>query len=155
MIFDRTLRLSNRQAITGNAVSTNVIDLGAVGTAHRHAAPLARNLGIGACIPFLIQVVEDFAIAEGNPTLTVALQSSNAEGFGSGVTTVWSSGAIPLANLKAGENLGLVNYIPKGVGDAGIRDRYFRLNYTVASGPFTAGRITAGVVGAVQTAPLG
>lgn len=154
MIFDRTLLLSNRQAITATAPSTNVIDVGPVGTAHGHAAPLARNLGLSACIPFLIQVVEDFDIAEGSPTLTVALQSSNVEGFGSGVNTVWSSGAIALANLKAGANLGLVNYIPKGVLDAGIRERYFRLNYTVASGPFTAGRITAGVVGAVQTAPL-
>lgn len=153
MIFDATTRLSNRQAITTTAPSTNVIDVGPVGTAHRHAAPLARNLGQAACIPFLIQVVEDFAAA-GAATLTVALQSSNVEGFGSGVKTIWSSGAIPLASLVAGANLGLVNYIPKGVLDDGIEERYFRLNYTVATGPFTAGAITAGVVGAVQTAPL-
>jgi hypothetical protein len=152
MIFDKTLLLSEKQAITVTAPSTNVIDLLAAGTAPRHAAPLKRNLGIGAMIPFLIQVTEDFAAA-GAATLTVALQVDDNEAFSS-PTTVWTSGAIALADLKAGENLGVVNYVPKGVNGKGVTERYFRLNYTVATGPMTAGRIQAGVVAAVQTNPL-
>lgn len=152
MIFDRTALLSDAQAITTTAASTNVIDLGPPSTAPRHAASLRRNLGIGACIPFLIQVVETFTAA-GAGTLTVALQTDDNEAFSS-PTTVWTSPAIALADLVAGQNLGVVNYIPKGINDKGITERYFRLNYTVATGPMTAGKITAGVVAAVQQSPL-
>jgi hypothetical protein len=147
MIFDRTLLLSDKQAITATAASTNIIDLGAVGTAFGHAAPLKRDLGLNQCIPFLIQATETFTAA-GAATLTVALQADDDEAFGS-PTTVWTSAAIPVASLVAGYQIGLVNYIPKG-----ITERYFRLNYTVATGPMTAGRIIAGVVAAVQTNPL-
>jgi len=152
MIFDDTLLLSKAQAITVTAPSTNVIDLLAAGKAPKHAAALKRNLGIGNAIPFLIQVTEDFAAA-GAATLTVELQTDDNEAFSS-PATIWSSGAIALANLKAGQNLGLVNYLPKGVNDKGLTERYFRLNYTVATGPMTAGKIQAGVVAAVQTNPL-
>lgn len=152
MIFDDTLLLSKAQAITATAPSTNVIDLLAAGRAPRHAADLKRNLGIGAMVPFLIQVMEDFTAA-GAGTLTVSLQASADEAFTS-PTTVWSSGAIAMADLKAGQNLGLVNYLPKGVNGKGLTERYFRLLYTVGTGPMTAGRIQAGVVAAVQTNPL-
>jgi len=152
MIFDRTLLLSNKQAITATAVSTNVIDLLAAGKPYRSAKTLNRNLGIGSCIPFLIQVTQDFAAA-GAGTLTVTLECDDNVGFAS-ARTIWSSGAIALADLKAGQNLGLVNYIPKGVNDKGITEQYFRLNYTVATGPFTAGAIMAGVVADVQISPL-
>lgn len=152
MIFDQTLLLSKVQPITVTAPSTNVIDLLAAGRSPRHATALKRNLGIGFAIPFLIQVTEDFAAA-GAATLTIEMQSSTDEAFTSPVA-VWNSGAIPIADLKAGQNLGLVNYIPKGRNDRGLTARYFRLQYTVATGPFTAGRIQAGVVAAVQTNPL-
>lgn len=150
MIFDKTTRISDAQAITVTAVSTNVIDLGKTGTPKGSSSPLVQNLGIGACIPFLIQVVQDFAAA-GAATLTVSLQVDDNEAFAS-PKEVWNSGALALAKLKAGQNLGLVNYIPKGVNDDGPNERYLRLNYTVATGPMTAGKITAGVVYAVQTA---
>lgn len=152
MIFDQTLLLSKAQAITATAVSTNVIDLLAAGKAPRHSLALKRNLGIGNPIPFLIQVIEDFTAA-GAATLTVTLETDDNEAFSS-ATVIWSSGAISLANLKAGQNLGVVNYLPKGVNDKGLVERYFRLNYTVATGPMTAGKIQAGVVASVQTNPL-
>lgn len=152
MIFDRTLLLSNKQALTVTAPSTNVIDLLPTGKAYRHAVALKRNLGIGDCIPFLIQVTQDFAAA-GAATLTLELQTDDNEAFAS-PSAVWNSGAIPIADLKAGENLGLVNYIPKGRNGRGLTERYFRLQYTVATGPFTAGAIMAGVVASVQTNPL-
>lgn len=152
MIFDRTLLLSNKQAITVTGPSTNVIDLLATGKAYGNNAALKRNLGIGPMVPFLIQVTQDFAAA-GAATLTLELQTDDNEAFAS-PAAVWNSGAIPIADLKAGENLGLVNYLPKGRNGRGIVERYFRLVYTVATGPFTAGAIMAGVVAEVQTNPL-
>jgi len=152
MIFDKTLLLSNKQAITTTAPSTNVIDLLAAGRPYKSAKVLNRNLGIGGCIPFLIQVTQDFT-AGGAGTLTVTLETDDNEAFAS-PRVVWSSGALALADLKAGENLGLVNYIPKGINGKGLTERYFRLNYTVATGPMTAGAIMAGVVASVQTSPL-
>lgn len=152
MIFDKTLLLSNKQALTVTAASTNVIDLLATGKAYRHAKVLPRNLGIGDCVPFLIQVTQDFAAA-GAATLNVILETDDNEAFAS-ASTVWDSGAIPLADLKAGQNLGLVNYLPKGRNGRGLVERYFRLRYVVTTGPFTAGAIMAGVVASVQTNPL-
>ena len=158
MIRDNSLTLSNMQAITATAVSANaaaqpvVIDFGAVGTALNHKKPLRRNVGIGACVPFLIQVTETFAAA-GAATLNVQMQFSVDEAFTTPVIA-WQSGAIPVADLVAGANLGVVNSIPKGVLDRGGTLRFFRMNYIVATGPFTAGKITAAVVGAVQTNPL-
>lgn len=152
MIFDRTLRLSNEQAITTTAASTHTIDLGQLGTVKGAAAALVGNLGIGSDIPFLVQVTEQFTAA-GAATLTVALQYDDNEAFSSPLT-VWTSPAFTLAQLKPGAQLGLVNYIPKGVLDVNNGERYFRLLYTVATGPMTAGKIVAGVVADVQTAPL-
>jgi hypothetical protein len=152
MILDRTLLLSDAQAITVTAVSSNVIDAGAAGTAFGHAAALRRNLAIGAAIPFLVQVVQDFT-AGGAATLAIALQTADDEAFSSPVT-VYTTPAIALADLKAGQRLFISDYLPKGVNGKGITKRYWRLNYTVATGPMTAGKITAGVVAAVQTDPL-
>lgn len=152
MIFDRTTRLSNDQAITATAASTNVLDTGKIGTPHGDLAALKTNLGLSQCIPFLIQVTENFA-AEGAATLTVALQVDDNEAFSS-PKTVWTSPAYALAVLKAGANLGVVNYVPSGTPGLGPDERYLRLNYTVGTGPMTAGKITAGVVAAIPTAPL-
>lgn len=147
MIFDKTLQLSDQQAITVTAPSTNVLDLLATGTPYKHAGALKRDLGVGALVKFLIQVTEAFTAA-GAATLTIDLEVDDNEAFSS-ARVVWSSGAIGKATLTAGYQPSIVNYLPKGVNE-----RYFRLNYTVATGPMTAGKITAGVVADVQTNPL-
>lgn len=157
-IFDFSLLFSPRQKITASAPSQNgteptVYDQGPIGTPHGSAARLRVNLGAGACIPLLVQVTEDFAAA-GAATLTVQLQTSEDINFASGVTTVMSSGAIPVAKLKAGFRLMPTEFIPVGVGMEGVTKRYMRLNYVVATGPFTAGEIMAGVVYAMDTNPL-
>lgn len=147
MIFDKTLQLSAAQAITATAVSTNVIDLRAAGRAYKHAADLKRDLGLGGkAIPFLIQVVEAFTAAGGG-TLTVSLECDDNEAFSS-PKTVWTSSAIGKALLVPGYRFG-TDYVPNG-----IDERFFRLNYTVATGPMTAGKITAGIVAGIQTSPL-
>lgn len=128
---------SDRQAITATAASTNTIDLGPID------AGMRRDIGPGKPIPVLLQVVEDFAAA-GAATLTVALQVDDNTAFSS-PKTVATLSAIALADLKAGKQLPL-DFIPRGTNE-----RYMRLNFTVATGPMTAGRITAGITVGHQT----
>lgn len=131
MIFDKTTLLSDAQAITATAPSTNVINLGPVATG------LVRDIGKGKQIPLLIQVLEQFAAA-GAGTLTITLEVDNDEAFGS-PKVVWTSPAIGKATLKPGYQI-IPEYIPRGTDEL-----FMRLNYTVATGPMTAGKITAGV----------
>ena len=123
MYMDKENLLSEGQAITATAVSTNVIDLGA----DRDIGP--TNLRMRAQV-----VTEDFA-AGGNGTLKVALQTSDVENFGSGVVTLHETGAIGKADLTNGKVITDIA-IPLGT------KRYLRANYTVATGPMTAGAVT-------------
>ncbi|MGX1353372.1 hypothetical protein AB7M49_006993 [Bradyrhizobium elkanii] len=134
MIFDRTNLLSDAQAITATAASTNVIDLGPVA--------IARDIGKGRPIPLLIQVVEAF---NNLTSLTVALQTDDNSAFGS-AKTVWSS-TVLLADLIAGAVV-VPEYITRGTNE-----RYMRLNYTVTGTAPTTGKITAGVTMGNQSAP--
>lgn len=131
MILDQQTLLSDAQAITVTAVSTNVIDLGPI------ASGMVRDIGKGKPIPLLIQVIEAF-LAAGAATLTFALQVDNDAAFGS-PKTVWTSAAIGKAELIPGKVI-IPEFIPRGTDE-----RYMRLSYTVATGPMTAGKVTAGV----------
>lgn len=135
MIFDNTLLLSNAQAITADAASTNVLDLGAPGKVYGASVSLIRDIGKGKGIPLLVQVVEAFATLT---SLTVSLQVDSADTFGS-PKTVWTSPAIPVAELVAGKVI-VPEYIPRGTDE-----RYLRLYYDVTGTNATAGKITAGV----------
>lgn len=135
MIFDSTLLLSNAQAITADAASTNIIDLGAPGKVYGAGANLIRDVGKGKPIPLLVQVVEAFATLT---SLTISLQVDDADTFGS-PKTVWTSPAIPVAELIAGKVV-VPEYIQRGTNE-----RYMRLYYDVTGSNATAGKITAGV----------
>lgn len=131
MIFDNQTLLSDAQAITVTAASTNILDLGPI------ASGITRDIGKGKQIPLLIQVTEQFT-AVGAATLTVALQVDDNSDFTS-AKTVWTSPAIALADLAPGDVI-IPEYVQRGTDE-----RYLRLNYTVATGPMTAGKVTAGV----------
>jgi hypothetical protein len=45
MIMDITVQFSNGQAITADAASTNIIDLGQPGTVYGAGAPIVRDVG--------------------------------------------------------------------------------------------------------------
>lgn len=146
MIFDKTLKLSDAQAITTTAASTNVIDTKAHGTVYKAAAALGRDQGKGNKIPFCCQVVETFT-AGGAATMVFALEVDDNDSFSS-ATVVAQTAAIPVASLTAGYQV-FFDYLPRNTNE-----RYIRLNYTVATGPMTAGKVTAGVVAGMQSAPL-
>jgi len=125
MIFDKTNLLSDHQAVTVTAVSTNVIDFG------------SAEVGPGTEKQLLIQVTEDFAAA-GAATLQVKLQTDADEAFGSAKDLI-DFGAIPKATLVAGFQLP-IRSLPHGV------EKYGRLSYTVATGPMKSGKLKAGIV---------
>ena len=137
MILDNQTLFSDRQAVTATAASTNIIDLSPIG------AGIVRDIGPGKAIPLVVQVVADMAAA-GAATLAVAIQVDDNSAFSSPKTVVQTA-AVPVASLKAGYQFNL-DYIPRGTDE-----RYLRLNYTVATGPMTAGAVTAGVTVGHQT----
>jgi len=131
MIFDMQSLFSDAQAITVTAVSTNVLDTG-----------VSREMGRGTQIPLLAQVVTTFT-AGGAATLTVAFQVDSDVAFGS-AQTLYTSAAIAVATLVAGYRV-LLDRVPEHTA-AKADARYWRFNYTVATGPMTAGALTAGIV---------
>lgn len=122
-IMDKFLLFSSAQAVTVTAASTNVVDAG------------VANRSAGAAEAMFIQLTVGTAFtAAGAATLTVALQDSADD---SSFADVQVSAAIPVASLVAGYRLNIP--IPP------VLRRYTRLNYTVATGPMTAGALTAGI----------
>lgn len=142
MIFDKETLFSENQAITADAGSTNVIDLGATGTPAGHLGALIRDVGPGNPIEIWISVQESF---DALTSLTVTVQTDTADTFGS-PTTIGTSLAIPLATLVAGYYFRFPAYWPEGG-----TERYVRLFYDVTGTNPTTGEIMAGVVMARQT----
>ena len=132
MILDKQNLMSENQAVTATAVSSNIIDLGA-----EHAyVPHINEEGL---IEVLSQVTEDFA---GLTDLKVTLETSVDEAFTSPIEVV-SSGAVAVADLKAGKKFPVIA-LPEDL------KQYIRIKYTV-NGVGTAGKITSGLVVNRQT----
>ena len=140
MIFDKTLLFSDAQAITATAASTNSIDLGPGGSVYGAAADLARDVAKSTKIPLLIQVVEGFNTLT---SLTISLELDTTTTFTPDKTIQLAS--LPLASLGVGAQVYYAE-LPQG-----INMRYAQLKYTVVGTNPTLGKITAGIVAAVQT----
>lgn len=128
MIIDRNLQVSNEQAVTATAASTDVIDFG-------QANP---NTGLSDHSNMVI-TVDESATAAGAATVTFALQDSADN---STFLDVAVTAAIGKAALTAGQQF--VIAMPTK------HRRYVRVNYTVATGPLTAGKFSAQVVAGIQ-----
>lgn len=136
MILDNQTLLSNAQAITADAGSTNQIDLSPRWTG------LIRDIGPGMAIPLFIQVVETF---NNLTNIVVSVQVDEDSAFGS-PTTVVSTAAIPLASLVAGYKFNL-DWVPRLTNE-----RYMRIFYDITGTAPTLGKITAGIaMGGTQT----
>jgi hypothetical protein len=144
MIVDNTLVFSDSQAITATAASTNIIDIGAAGTAFGAAAALSRDIGKADEIPLYVSVTEAF---NNLTSLKISFQSDDSSGFGTANNTV-AERTYVLAELTLGARLPFPAEIPEG--SAG---RYLRLNYTVTGTAPTTGKIFASVVAARQNNP--
>ncbi|EKF8821446.1 hypothetical protein AAAW47_002837 [Cronobacter sakazakii] len=127
MILDKLLMFSEAQAVTASAASTDVIDLGPIdGT--------RRDIGVGYPLELFV-TVNTTATAAGAATVNFQLQTSPDN---STWTTLYDSGSVALASLTAGKRV-VSTKVPAGV------QRYLRLNYSVGTGPLTAGAFTAGI----------
>lgn len=128
MLLDQQALFSAAQAITATAASTNVIDTGS-----------NKDVGKNGDIPLLIQVVESFNTLT---SLTVTVQTDDNSAFSSATDIL--SLTIPLSSLVQGYKSPVITLPMK-------LERYIRLNYTVTGTAPTAGKVTAGITGGVQT----
>ena len=126
MITDAFLRLSDAQALTTTAVSTNTIDLG-----------VARDVGAGEEIYVYFTVPTALA---GGTSVTFQVITSAAANLGT-PTVVGSTTAVPTASLVAGYKTAVrVNPTVFVNGQ-----RYLGAQYTI-SGTYTSGAVTADIV---------
>lgn len=140
MILSAQQLFSDDQAVTADAISENVIDLGVPGTPYDAAAPLNRDIGKGAHIPVLIQVTEDFNNAT---SVTVTVETSDNADLSS--STVLATEVIALADLVAGKQT-FLQCLPNGV-----TGRYLGTRYDVTGTAPTTGKFTAGISMGNQT----
>lgn len=135
MILDNQALFSDAQPITATAASTNTIDFGPV-------SPLIKNFdaGKGDEVALLVQVVEDF---NNLTSLQIDLELDSTSTFTPDKTI--PLGVYALAQLKAGMQI-YEDDLPRGV-----TLQYGRLKYTVTGTAPTTGKITAGIVAALQT----
>jgi hypothetical protein len=130
MITDTLLRVSDGQALTTTAVSTNTIDLS-----------IARDIGEGT------ELIMNFAVATaltGGTSVKFEVISSAAADL-STPTVIGSSDAIAAADLVAGKNVAVK--INPSIASTG--QRYLGARYTIV-GTFSAGTVIADVVASVQ-----
>ena len=126
MITDKLLRVSEDQAVTSTAVSTNTVDLG-----------VARDMGEGTTLYMNFALTEAFA---NGTSVTFEVITSASANLGT-PTVIGSSNAIVTSALTLGKNI-VVTLNPD---IAGKGQRYLGARYTVA-GTFNAGKVTADVV---------
>ncbi len=124
MLLDKQNLMSEAQAITADATSTNIIDLGDT-----------KDHGPGEPLELLVQVVETF---NNLTTMHVSVQTDGDSGWGSPVD-LGNSGEIALASLVAGYTFKV------SIPYDGL-ERYLGLHYDVTGTAPTAGKITAGIV---------
>lgn len=123
MLIDKLLTLSNQQAVTADAASTDHIDF------------LAANVGDGEELRLVGIVTTAFATLT---SLTIKLQSDDNSSFSS-PSDDYTSSAIAAASLTAGAKV-LDVPLPRGL------QRYVRGYYDVGGSDATAGKITLTIV---------
>lgn len=130
MITDKFLRVSEDQAITADAASTNTIDLSQ-----------ARDIGEGKQLFMVFTVTEAF-----DNLTSLALQVITSDAANLGTPTVRGSTSVLLAGLTAGSQF--VVPLPPLVGSLG--QRYLGAYYDVTGTNPSAGKVTADIVETIQ-----
>ncbi len=133
MILDTQTKLSDAQALTVTAISNNVLDL------RNSASPALVDEGLESGVWLILLVTTTFTAA-GAATLTASLVSDSVVGLAASPTVHFTTAAIPVAQMVAGATLARVQ-LPSG-----DYERYLGMSYTVGTGPFTAGVLSAFLV---------
>ena len=128
MIIDKLLQVSTAQVVTASAASTDTIDFG-------QANP---DVGLDDR-SMMVFTVGEAAAAAGAATVTFSIQDSADN-------STFADVAVTAAIGKAALGLGQQVVIPMPVK---LR-RYCRVNYTIGTGPLTAGKFSAQIVTGIQ-----
>lgn len=130
MITDALLQLSAAQAVTVTAVSTNTIDLGS-----------NRDVGAGEDLYVVINT-DVAATAAGAATVQFQVVSS-ANANLSAPNVISQTDLIPKTDLTIGRKPIVLCINPSVLLALPIGQRYLGVQYTVGTGPLTAGSFTA------------
>ena len=125
MILDNQAIFSDKQAVTADAASTNIIKM-------------KGEVANGTPIEIFVQLMESFKSAEVS-SVVVKVQTSATENFSS-VTDLVSE---TLSALTAGTRANL-KFLPKG--NKGYIRLYYDLSFQTGVSAATAGKVTAGIV---------
>lgn len=128
MLIDRQTLLSDKQAVTVTAFTSDQYDTGNVSP--------ARNLGRAGLRA--VVTVSTTALAAGAATVAFELIEAD-DAAGTNANVLFSSGPIPKANLTAGAK-------PFDVPIPDHNKRFLLGRYTVATGPLTAGVFSFGLL---------
>lgn len=134
MFTDALLQLSSAQAVTATAVSTNTLDLG-----------VARDLGDGKGL-YVVISVDEAATAAGAATVDFQVITSAAAALTS-PTVIGATSPIGKAELTLGRKPIVIPIPSANLLAHPVGQRYFGLQYTVATGPLTAGKFSATITG--------
>ncbi|TPQ24932.1 Bbp16 family capsid cement protein [Methylomonas koyamae] len=132
MLTDALLQLSAAQAVTTTAVSTNTIDLG-----------VNRDMGQGSDL-YAVFTVDETVTAAGAATVTFQIISSAASNLSS-PTVLIESAPIGKAELTAGRDPIAICLPESFLNAQPIGQRYLGVQYTIATGPLTAGKFTCSI----------
>lgn len=130
MLTDSQLTLSVSQAVTASAVSGNTLDLNQI-----------RDIGAGEELNIYVNV-EVAATAAGAATVNFQVITSAAANLGS-PTIIGQTDAIGKAALTLGSQI--IIPVPRSFINK-LGQRFLGIQYTVATGPLTAGTFSAGIV---------
>lgn len=139
MYVDSNLELSDSQAVTATAISSNVIDLSTVvaGGGASISPNTRQDIGQGEDIYLVVNTAVACTDVGSDATLTITLETDDAVGLGTSVV-VLNFGTLAFAAFAAaGTNLVAVK-LPSFQ-----YRRYLGLRYTIAAGPLTAGAFDA------------
>jgi hypothetical protein len=124
-VLDNQLVMSDAQAVTASAPSTNVIDLSKAKSLGASGTPLYVDVRVGTGLG-----------SSGSATIDVALQGSNTEG--SGYVNLLAAAQFAVAAGVAGLSI-LKTPLPAQA----VKYRYLRVNYTIGTANLNAGTFNA------------
>lgn len=124
MIIDKETQFSDSQAVTVTAVSTDTVDL----------KTDVNDLGVGNQL-WLVVLCKETVTAAGAATVDFAYVDDDNAALAS-PAVLRATGAIGKASLTAGTVVALWQ-VPRNT------QRYVGMQYTVATGPLTAGKFSA------------
>lgn len=148
MYVDTQVELSDAQAVTSTAISSNVIDTLSTSVGAATLTSLSPNtitdIGAGEDVYLVVSTQTTCTDTGSDATLTLTLETDSATGLGTS-TVVASTGALAFATFAtAGTQVWLLKLPPFDY------KRYLGIRYTIAAGPLTAGAFDAYLTTSIQ-----